>query len=687
VNNTKSIDGRNDAAIEIILNASPASEGNRHGDAIRRLHQLRANGMGREEAVQAVARIYPPGTGKHRKVSIEEFYTAYDGAERLGLEPWATSRHDLGHYRRESSSSITGNKVVYTHDGSREEIPSDEIKYSFAEFLKFLGFRDAEYAFFATKEDAYGDIKFIQRKKGNLVGELTHKPPNECSEGDFLPSIDDYSGQGFSDLGTYFAVNPFKTEDSRKPDNISRFLYTMVESDTLSREEQLALFKRSGLPIKCLIDTGSKSVHAIIKVDAANADEYKDRVEQIQKYLGGKEAGFDSTQDAVRFSRLPNCELAKGRQRLISLECGATNWAEWEESVIDDGLPEELDLSELFEADIPEPQHIVQGFIRKGQVAIFAGASKTNKSWTMMELALAVSKGSKFLRWEANPSNVYYVDTELEKYDFRDRMKDIAAAKRLTIDKDEIKPLLLRGTKTNLDDLVPALSRRLRGKSYDLICIDAIYSVLGDREENSNEDIAEIGALLFELAKETGAAVVFTHHFSKGSQVGKRGIEKASGAGSWGRFPDVSLAIDKNPEEHCYNFETDTRVFAPQSSFVARRNGKIWEIVDGAKVERSTGTDKGGVNDVLDVLSNECGGECSPGDWAEACKASLGIQNRKTFDARKAKALKAGLIEQAGGTKNTICRLLAVKDPTTGQYRVRATQIVKTERGYGFEQE
>jgi RecA-family ATPase len=94
--------------------------------------------------------------------------------------------------------------------------------------------------------------------------------------------------------------------------------------------------------------------------------------------------------------------------------------------VIDDDLPEDTDLCDFLETEIEEPKHLLQNFLRVGQVAIISGAAKTNKSWTMMEMALAVSQGQgKFFKWEANIGKVYYVDTELEPFDFQRRMKSM----------------------------------------------------------------------------------------------------------------------------------------------------------------------------------------------------------------------------------------------------------------------
>jgi hypothetical protein len=288
----------------------------------------------------------------------------------------------------------------------------------------------------------------------------------------------------------------------------------------------------------------------------------------------------------------------------------------------------------------------------------------------MMEMALAISQGKgKFFRWEANMGKVYYVDTELEAFDFQRRMKSIARQIGVSVDPGDFRKLLLRGVRTNLDTLVPQLIRRLRGKDYSLICIDAIHSVLGDREENANEDIAEIGGLLFELTTQVGAAVVFSHHFSKGTQAGKRGIEKASGAGAWGRFPDVSLSIDRpNKDANLYNIEPTFRSFAPVDAFVAERVNGVWQIKEDMKPVEANGANI--VTEILDVLANESGGEATPGDWFKACEATLVIK-QQAFRTRKEKPEKLKLIESSGKTNKTLWKLATgvKRDNDRAEYR------------------
>jgi RecA-family ATPase len=88
---------------------------------------------------------------------------------------------------------------------------------------------------------------------------------------------------------------------------------------------------------------------------------------------------------------------------LLALNLAGKEWADWEKNLpIDDGLPDDTDLCEFMSVEIPELPHLLQGLFRKGQVMSVCGASKTYKSWTAMEIALSLSQGGRFAKWQAN---------------------------------------------------------------------------------------------------------------------------------------------------------------------------------------------------------------------------------------------------------------------------------------------
>ena len=76
---------------------------------------------------------------------------------------------------------------------------------------------------------------------------------------------------------------------------------------------------------------------------------------------------------------------------------------------------------------------------------------------------------------------------------------------------------------------------KFKDGGYSLIVFDPIYKGLGDRDENKAGDIASLLNEIESLAVETGAAVAFGHHFSKGNQANKDSIDRIGGSGVFAR--------------------------------------------------------------------------------------------------------------------------------------------------------
>lgn len=88
--------------------------------------------------------------------------------------------------------------------------------------------------------------------------------------------------------GAWIRINPMIDGDYRGTDaSVADFRYVMVEFDSIeSKDEQRRIFANSGLPISCLIDSGGKSIHAWIRVDARDLGEFKERCATVYEYLG-----------------------------------------------------------------------------------------------------------------------------------------------------------------------------------------------------------------------------------------------------------------------------------------------------------------------------------------------------------------------------------------------------------------
>jgi hypothetical protein len=196
--------------------------------------------------------------------------------------------------------------------------------------------------------------------------------------------------------------------------------------------------------------------------------------------------------------------------------------------------------SELLELDLPEPEWVVEGMIPAGALTFVVAPGGVGKSWLLLRLAETLSNGGHtFLSQYCEPCNVVFVDFELRRQWFRNRLRyvDNGLLKQgLITGRDERwdtfysespnitlgdapafldrLPELADDTVTSLDYL-RALVERTDAK---VLIIDPIASLWGDTEENSASETNDVCKALRALAMETGAAVVVAHHTNKGDR-------------------------------------------------------------------------------------------------------------------------------------------------------------------------
>ena len=91
-----------------------------------------------------------------------------------------------------------------------------------------------------------------------------------------------------------------------------------------------------------------------------------------------------------------------------------------------------------------------------------------------------------------------------------------------------------------MDKLAPSLIWRAKRENFLAVIIDPIYKVItGD--ENSADQMAHFCNQFDKVCTALGCAVIYCHHHSKGSQGGKRSMDRASGSGVFARDPDALL--------------------------------------------------------------------------------------------------------------------------------------------------
>ena len=281
--------------------------------------------------------------------------------------------------------------------------------------------------------------------------------------------------------------------------------------------------------------------------------------------------------------------------------------------------------TDFMASDLPEPPQVVKGLLHQGSKFCIGGASKACKTWALLDLALSVNSGRPWINFETTAGAVLYINFEIQSFAWQRRVK-IVATRRDIQDLSNIHFLNLRGKTSNFSQLIPDLIELLKTKPFVLIIIDPIYKLYGATDENSARDVAMLLNSIEHLATESGAAVAYASHFSKGNQAQKEAIDRVSGSGVFARDPDSLMMLTKHAEDDCFSVESILRNFAPVEPFVVR-----WEFPLLLPQENLNPQDlkkPGGrpntysESNLLDAIQDS---SLSTTDFLKTCKSEFGV--------------------------------------------------------------
>ena len=384
------------------------------------------------------------------------------------------------------------------------------------------------------KDGRYMPTKGLyDRTAGKLIQEL-----RKCN-GDIGAVFGDYK----EEAGAWIRFNPLDGEGV-KNDNVTDFRYALVESDDMPLDKQNAIIRELELPVAVMVYSGGKSIHAIVRIEAANYDEYRSRVEYLYSVLKKNGMSLDTqNKNPSRLSRMPGVLRNGKKQFIIDTNIGQKSWEEWREWIegVNDNLPNPESLAEVWD-DMPElSPSLIDGVLRQGHKMLLSGPSKAGKSYALIELCIAIAEGKKWLKWQCAKGRNLYVNLELDRPSCLHRFKDVYHA--LDWEPRNVRNIdiwNLRGNSIPMDKLAPKLVRRAAKKGYIAVVIDPIYKVItGD--ENSADQMAHFCNQFDKVCHELQCAVIYCHHHSKGLQGAKRSMDRASGSGVFARDPDAIL--------------------------------------------------------------------------------------------------------------------------------------------------
>ena len=314
-------------------------------------------------------------------------------------------------------------------------------------------------------------------------------------------------------------------------------------------------------------------------------------------------------------------------------------------------LPPIITLDELEEGDFPVPPLLIEGILHKGSKMILGGTSKSNKSWSLLDLGLSVATGQPWWGRTCTAASVLYINFELEAWSVKKRMWSLRTARAEC--QGKLKPMHfwnLRGRNADITILRPQLEERLAKLAYGLIILDPAYKVLGNRDENANGEIADLMNEFEALAKASGAAIVVAHHFAKGDSTAKNAMDRMSGAGAWIRDPDSIMVLTPHEEPDCYTVTSILRNLPQLPEFVVQWNHPMMKVASDLNpdaLRRPQGRNKLATDkEFMDAVITNDGKSFTK--IMQDAKSSLNM-SQSTSKRALNRLISAGLVTNSGG--------------------------------------
>ncbi len=378
--------------------------------------------------------------------------------------------------------------------------------------------------------------------------------------------------------GLFIRINPVRARADGTDADVTCFRHVLIESDALPKPDQERILRASGLPIAALIDSAGASIHAWVRVDARSREEYHTRREKIWATL--PELHIDpANKNPSRFSRCPGGLRGEGVQQLLAVDLGAVNFAKWE--ALHTNVREVVTAAAFSAQCEADPPQLIEGIVYRGAKMIIAGPSKSRKTWNLTDLAISVSLGQPWCGFATRASSVLYVNLEIAPFSYRKRIHFICRGRGFAPeDLNHFHLWNRRGRQSEITALVDELCPLVEHLGIELIIIDPVYKTYGDREENSNTEMAQVLNELEKLAHLTSAAVLVAAHFPKGNLTGRDAIDRVAGASVFGRDPDALLIMTPHEQPEAFTVTPILRDFPPQPEFVIQWGAHYFQRIE-----------------------------------------------------------------------------------------------------------
>ena len=404
--------------------------------------------------------------------------------------------------------STTGKFVVQ----KIQAIPQPEFRFSTIDFLKACFEKDEIVCI-------CNDIVSDEEGRCRPASKGTFLKRDEWIEHHFTPPISSMWNSPDS-RGAYVRVNPC-LDESGSDSGVASFRHVLVEMDEKTKDEQWTILKDSKLPLSVVIDSGGKSLHGWVRVDAANKEEWNERRDVVYRQL--ETLGIDpKNKNASRFSRLAGVMRDGKEQKLLAINVGSVNWDAFTDYLESQDMPQEFTLQSIIDYD-PEndPDNLIgDRWLRRGSSLLFVGQSGCGKSSMAFYQGLCWARGAAWFGVQpVRPLKIAYIQAENDIADQHDSLKGAAMSVFGQYGWQEglrqAGMLFFRETVRTGADFATMLRRLVRKTKADIVYIDPLLSYMGGNPADIEVCANFTRHLLQPIMMETGVVLVLVHHFPK----------------------------------------------------------------------------------------------------------------------------------------------------------------------------
>ena len=418
--------------------------------------------------------------------------------------------------RRPSCVSPSGKFIVRRDATPHPPAPASSMPTGYAATRKFL-----ESVFLPTDWICIGiEARFDEDRE-------KYMPDNS---GTFMP-VSRWVEEHFSDeknsifddkpQGAWVRINttlPLRYDGSDT--NVAQFRHVLIEFDERPKDEQLAIITQCNLPISCVIDSGGRSLHAWVRVDAVDKTEWESRRDVVYEFLADQQV-CEANKNPSRFSRLPGIRRAGVEQSLVALHIGAEDWAGWLDWRAQSELAEPVSPADLLAYDVEhDPNNVLgQRWLCRGGSLVIVGQSGIGKSSFAMQLGLTFGLGRKFFGiTPIRPLRVAFIQAENDRGDMAEAFRGVVKGMFYSqADLDTLQANVRfydETVKTGSEFIRLARSIIIKHRA-DILIADPLLSYAGDDISDQAFMSRWLRNELNPVLQETGTIWVWLHHMPK----------------------------------------------------------------------------------------------------------------------------------------------------------------------------